>query len=36
MGEDEQGAAVGVAEQDLERPLGHVDAADLLAGRVVD
>jgi len=31
MGEDEQGPPIRAAEQKLQRPIGHVDAADLFA-----
>ena len=36
MGEDEQGSPVGSSEQDLQRPVGYVDAADRLAVATVN
>ena len=36
MRQDEERAAIGAAEQQLDRTVGHVDAADGLAGPVVD
>jgi hypothetical protein len=36
VGEDEQRSSIGTPEQDLNRSLWHVDAADRFAGRVVD
>ena len=36
MGEDKQGPPIRAAEQDLQRPLRHVDAADLFAVRRID
>ena len=36
LGKDEQRAAAGAAEYDVGGTLGHVDAGDLLACRIVD
>src|SRR5580698_9798792 len=36
VGKDEEGAAVGAAEDDVDRALGNVDLGDLLARRIVD
>jgi hypothetical protein len=36
VGENEQRATIGAAENDIDRTFGHIDLADLLARRVVD
>ena len=36
MSDDEERAAIGTAEQYIERSFGHVDLSNHLSGRVVD